>query len=298
MFQFELGIQTADDAVLSRIQRRQHKERLFAAIRRLRAGGRVHLHADLIWGLPGETEEMIRRSFEEALALRPHELQLGFLKFLPGAPIRRLIAEEGYVYQERPPYEVIRHRLLSAEALVALKRFEEVFDAYYNSGRFRFTLERLFAALPPWEVFERLAAHFAERGLLLQSHGLDARFRHLLECFQGDLAEALAPGELADWLRLDYFFHHRAHRVPEFLIDPAFASGAGEADSRNSAPGADRPSGRRLDADTALVPFRHRIAWEGEAPRLEPSPATVWHAFHYPKREQGYFFRPQVRALG
>jgi radical SAM superfamily enzyme YgiQ (UPF0313 family) len=281
MFQFEVGIQTADSAVLGRIQRRQHQERLFAAIRRLRRAGRVHLHADLIWGLPGETREMIRRSFEQAIALRPHQLQLGFLKFLPGAPIRGLIEEESYVFQERPPYEVIRHRLLSAEELVGLKRIEEVFDAYYNSGRFRFTLERLFEAMTPWEVFERLAHYFQTRGLLLQSHSLDSLFDHLLARFEGDL-----PGEeLRDWLRLDYFFHRRAHRVPDVLMDPGLAE--------NGHP----PTGKRLDGNTALVPFRHRIALEGERARLLPSPAPVWYAFAYPGSAQGYFFRPELREV-
>ena len=290
MFQFEIGIQTVDGAVLSSIQRRQHQERLFGAMRRLRAAGRVHIHADLIWGLPGETEAMIRHSFEEALALRPHELQLGFLKFLPGAPIRALIEREGYVYQERPPYELIRHRLLDAEALVRLKRFEEVFSAYYNSGRFRFALERLFQALPPWEVFDRLAGHFQARGLLLQSHALDALFRHLLECFAGRLPGSLPETEWRDWLRLDYFFHQRAHRAPECLSDPepgaAPAAGNGKA-----------VLGKRLDAHSVLVPFRHRIDWEDGAPRLTSADGTVWHVFVYPDRERGYFFQPDVRAV-
>jgi hypothetical protein len=289
MFQFEIGIQTVDGAVLSTIQRRQHQERLFGAMRRLRDAGRVHIHADLIWGLPGETEAMIRHSFEQALALRPHELQLGFLKFLPGAPIRSLIEREGYVFQDRPPYELIRHRLLDAETLVRLKRFEEVFDAYYNSGRFRFALERLFQALPPWDVFERLAAHFAARGLLLQSHSLDALFAHLIDAFAESLPASLPDTEWLDWLRLDYFFHQRAHRLPTCLGDPAFSENG-------------RPTlGRRLDANAAIAPFRHRIAWPDGLPRLEPNPRAdgrpVWHEIVYPAEARGYFFRPQVRAV-
>ena len=280
MFQFEVGIQTADEAVLGRIQRSQKLDRLFGALRRLRAANRVQLHADLIWGLPGESLEMIRSSFEQALALRPHELQLGFLKFLPGAPIRRLIEEEGYVFQDRPPYELISHRGLGAESLVELKRFEDVFDAYYNSGKFRFTLERLIAERGGWELFSRLAAQARERGLLLASHSLDDRFRYLADCFA---AEFTNPA-LRDLLRLDYFFHRRAHGMPDFLRDVEW-----DSDPRTAA--------RRLDGNSAQLSFRHRIAITNGDVRLTPSAEPVRYAFIYPPAAQGYFFRPEIREL-
>ncbi len=73
-FQFEIGVQTADPAVNARVARHQSQDKLFDRIRRLVAADRVHLHADLIWGLPGEGVVEIRRSFEQVLALRPHEL--------------------------------------------------------------------------------------------------------------------------------------------------------------------------------------------------------------------------------
>jgi anaerobic magnesium-protoporphyrin IX monomethyl ester cyclase len=282
MFQFEVGIQTADEAVLGRIQRSQRLDRLFAALRRLREADRVHLHADLIWGLPGETLDMIRESFERALALRPHQLQLGFLKFLPGAPIRRLIAEEDYVFQDRPPYELLSHRLLSAGQLVGLKRLEEVFDAFYNSGRFTFTLDRLLESMTGWELFERLSAHYQERGLLLQSHSLESRIGYLWECFRSAIPEA----ELRDLLRLDYFFHQRAHRVPDVLRDPVLERSGGS------------PAGKRLDGDSSLVSFRHRLRLDGTRATLSPAEAPAWYVFRYPESGQGYFFRPTVIEAG
>jgi coproporphyrinogen III oxidase-like Fe-S oxidoreductase len=110
---------------------------------RLRKADRVNLHADLIWGLPGEGVDAIRASFETVLALRPHELQLGFLKFLPGAPIRALIEKHGYTFDPRPPYELYAHHDLTAESVGRLKHFEEAFERYYNSGHFRFTVAAL-----------------------------------------------------------------------------------------------------------------------------------------------------------
>ena len=278
MFQFEVGIQSADEGVLSKIHRSQKLDKLFGALRRLRAANRVHLHGDLIWGLPGETPDMIRQSFERALALRPHELQLGFLKFLPGAPIRGLIASEGYVFQDSPPYELISHRGLAAETVVALKRFEEIFDAYYNSGRFRFTLERLFSLGGGWDLFARLAAYYQEQGLLLRSHSLENRFEHFWHCFRAALPEP----ELRDLLRLDYFFHHRGHRTPDFLRDAELESTVEPA------------AARRLNGDSTLVAFRHRIAFANGHAELTPSAVPIRYIFIYPKASQGYFYHPAM----
>ncbi len=278
MFQFEVGVQSASPETQARVERHQHQPRLFDVIRRLIADGRVHLHVDLIWGLPGETLADIRASFEQVLALQPHELQLGFLKFLPGAPIRRLIGPHGYVYQDAPPYEVISHRDLGAAEVVALKRFEEVFDLYYNRARFHFTLRRLMQVRPAWEVFQALAEHFAARGLLVPAHGPEALLRELRDCARGWLDDA----ELEDRLKLDYFYHHRARRVPGFLnghetaITPAVRAL------------------RKAQPDCAVAAFRHRLTLHNGTAELLPSETPLWYAFRYPEGNEGYFFRPAV----
>ena len=281
MFQFEVGIQTADPEVHTRIERKQNMEKLFAAIRRLREAGRVHLHADLIWGLPGETQESIRASFETVLALRPHELQLGFLKFLPGAPIRRLIGEHGYVFQDRPPYELISHHELSAEAVLELKRFTEVFDLYYNSQKFQFTLGRLSAAVAPWELFGRLADHFRDHGLLLPAHGLES----LTEILLAVAEEWLPRSELLDLLKLDYVINHRARRVPAFL----------KGDPLRMAPAL--RARRKARPEEILVPFAHRVElFDGRA-ELTPANGPIWYAISYADAGEGYMFHPQFEAV-
>ncbi|MCH8842224.1 MAG: DUF4080 domain-containing protein [SAR324 cluster bacterium] len=293
MFQFEIGIQTTDEAVLNRIQRRQKVDRLFDAIRRLRTADRVNIHADLIWGLPGESVEQIRSTFADVVALRPHQLQLGFLKFLPGAPIRRLIDEEAYVYQDGPPYEVISNRLLSATAILELKRFEEVFDLYYNSQRFGFTLERLYQVMSPWNVFQRLSEYFSSHNLLLVSHSLDNQYRYLWECFRPELPEE----EFRDLLKLDYFCHHRAHRVPDFLQDTQ-ARGHGLAGSGTPRAGGRAPrAARRSGAHTSVAAFVHHIEIGAHEAKLKRASHPVWYEFNYPREQQGYFFRPKVRLV-
>ena len=138
MFQFEIGVQTINEQAQKLIKRKQDNAALFEAIGELVRQNRVHLHCDLIFGLPGENLEDILASFTAVFALRPHELQLGFLKFLPGAPIRDLIEEHEYQYQSFPPYELVSHKNLPAEQTIYLKKFAEVFDMFYNSKRFGF----------------------------------------------------------------------------------------------------------------------------------------------------------------
>jgi radical SAM superfamily enzyme YgiQ (UPF0313 family) len=287
MFQFEVGIQSASAETQARVERRQHQPRLFEVIRRLVADGRVHLHADLIWGLPGEGLAEIRASFEQVIALQPHELQLGFLKFLPGAPIRRLIEPHRYVFQDGPPYELIAHERLSAEEVLSLKRFEAVFDATYNSGRFRFTLRRLMRERGAWALFSTLAEHFAAHGLLVPAHSLEGLLGHLHRCAQGWIAQ----DELSDLLKLDYFYNHpaRAGRVPALL------------NGRETAETPAVRAWRKAQPNGAVAAFRHRIALRDGTAELEPSPQPVWYAFRYPQRQAerggGYFFRPTLEAL-
>lgn len=283
MFQFEIGVQSTRADTQALISRRQDNRRLFAAIARLMRDGRVHLHLDLIWGLPGETLADIRASFSEVMALAPHRLQLGFLKFLPGAPIRALIESHGYIFQDQPPYEVISHSHLSAAEVVALKRFEEVFDLYYNSGRYRFTLHRIFQVRGPWEACEDLSEYFARHGLLVPSHGQESLARYLLECARdgGWLPEA----ELVDLLKLDHFYHHRARRAPRFLHDGRVAESATVRERRRS------------DPNCSVAVFQHRVGVENGKARLEPSDVPVWYAFTYPERDGSYFFHPTVQRL-
>ncbi|SVE28686.1 uncharacterized protein METZ01_LOCUS481540, partial [marine metagenome] len=165
MFQFELGVQTTDQLSQEKIKRKQNNKKLFSAIERLISSNLIHIHCDLIFGLPGETLDDVLKSFEEVCMLRPHELQLGFLKFLPGAPIKNIITDYGYKYQSTPPYEFISNNDLSASQLNYLKKFEEVFDIFYNSKRFRFTVQRLLKKLPAVNIFNSLLEHMESNNL-------------------------------------------------------------------------------------------------------------------------------------
>ena len=143
--QFEVGIQTFDRQVEARISRRQNHDRLADNFQWLRQHSGVHLHADLIVGLPGETLESFGHGFDRLIALGPQEIQVGILKRLRGTPIIRHDAEWQMVYNPHPPYEVLSTRTLDFATLARLRRFAKFWDLFGNSGNFVESLPLLWA---------------------------------------------------------------------------------------------------------------------------------------------------------
>lgn len=134
--QFEIGIQTFNPEVSARISRRQDYARIDDNLRFLRQHTGVHLHVDLIAGLPGEDLRSFAAGFDHLLELNPQEIQVGILKRLRGTPIGRHDAEWGMRYGSTPPYEVLETKVLSFEELQRLRRFARYWDLVSNSGRF------------------------------------------------------------------------------------------------------------------------------------------------------------------
>ena len=274
MFQFEIGIQTTTESVQETIQRKQNNEKLFETIKQLVEQDRIHFHCDLIFGLPGETLEDIRQSFSRVMALRPHELQLGFLKFLPGAPINNLVEQEDYRYQSTPPYELISHQNLSAEEVLYLKEFEDIFDRYYNSKRFRFSIHYLLGKIDPVTLFNRLRDHHDSRGLLMNPVSLDEHYR----IFRDTFYPAPTAQEL-DILKLDYLYAQRSFRLPEILA--------------TKSPG----KTWKKDRKTPVIPFDHEIEISGSQAILKVAANPVYYAISHSQNGDGYFHRPTVNAV-
>ncbi|HEX5639087.1 MAG TPA: DUF4080 domain-containing protein [Burkholderiaceae bacterium] len=134
--QFEIGIQTFDEATQRRISRRQDNGAAQENIAWLRASTRAHLHVDLIAGLPGEDLASFAAGFDRLVALGPHEIQVGILKRLRGAPIARHTAEFGMRYSAVPPYEVQETSAIDAGTMQRIARFARYWDLVANSGRF------------------------------------------------------------------------------------------------------------------------------------------------------------------
>jgi hypothetical protein len=118
------------------IHRRQDYPRLEDNLRFLRGQTGVHIHADLIAGLPGESLESFAAGFDRLIGLRPHEIQVGILKRLRGTPIIRHDAEWQMVYNPHPPYELLQNRLIDFPTMQKLRRFARYWDLVGNSGNF------------------------------------------------------------------------------------------------------------------------------------------------------------------
>lgn len=203
VLQFEIGIQTFNPAVQQRISRRQDNEQTAANLDWLALHSPAHLHADLIFGLPGESVESFAASFDRLYTHRPHEIQLGILKRLRGTPIIRHGEEFGMVYAARPPYSVVQTGAVDAAGVEAFGRLARYWDLYANSGRFPQSLPLLLQAASPFAAFSAFA------DWLWQSSGrtsgftpeslVDSLFDYLTQLL-GHAAEAIRPLLLADYL--------------------------------------------------------------------------------------------------
>jgi radical SAM superfamily enzyme YgiQ (UPF0313 family) len=134
--QFEVGVQTFNAETARRISRLQDYGRLEDNFHFLRHETGVHIHADLVAGLPGETLESFADGFDRLIALGPQEIQVGILKRLRGAPIARHDAEWGMVYNAHPPYDILQNKLMDFATMQRLRRFARYWDLVGNSGNF------------------------------------------------------------------------------------------------------------------------------------------------------------------
>ncbi len=180
--QLEIGVQTVNPKTLEAIRRVMDVDKLESIVASIRQGGNVHLHLDLIAGLPYEDYESFGRSFDRVYGMHPHQLQLGFLKVLKGSEMWERAGEYGIQYLEQPPYEVLCTKWLTYRDMLRLKRIEEMVELYYNSGQFTHTLPFLEKAFPgPFALYEALAEFYEERGYFTASPARAYRYQALLD---------------------------------------------------------------------------------------------------------------------
>lgn len=154
--QFEVGVQTFNDQVGGFISRRQNNTRLAENFHFLRSETGVHIHADLIVGLPGESLESFAAGFDRLIALRPQEIQVGILKRLRGTPIVRHDAEWQMIYNPESPYEILQNKLIDFATMQKLRRFARHWDLVGNSGNFVETTPLIWSdGTPPFANFLR-----------------------------------------------------------------------------------------------------------------------------------------------
>lgn len=205
LFRFEIGVQSTNDLTNDLVKRRQNFEKLTRTVTMVKEGGKIDQHLDLIAGLPEEDYASFRKTFNDVFAMRPEELQLGFLKLLRGTGLRLEAQKYGYTYVDVAPYEIFSNNVLTFDDIVRIKHAEDVLEKYWNAHRMDYTIEYLVTAVfeTPFDFFQSFGTFWEDRGWSRIGHQLDDLFLRLL-----DFLETLPHVNLdmvKSLMRIDYF---------------------------------------------------------------------------------------------
>ena len=218
LIQLEIGVQSTNEATIHEIHRTMKLERLKAVVNKVKSFGNIHQHLDLIAGLPFEDYNTFQTSFDEVYALRPDQLQLGFLKVLKGSYMYAHAKEYGILYHNNPPYEVLSTNWLSFDDVLKLKKVEEMVEVYYNSHQFDMgikVLETCFTS--PFELYQKLGDFYEEKAYDKMSHSRIRRCEILLE-FAETLAEDVVD-ILREALIFDLYSRENCKSRPSWAVD-------------------------------------------------------------------------------
>ena len=219
LFQMEIGVQTANPETLHEIRRTARLDRIEHAVAQLKRAGNIHVHLDLIAGLPFEDYESFGHSFDTVYAMEPEQLQLGFLKVLWGSYMQEKAKDYELKYLTTAPYEVLSTKWLSYGDVVRLKRVEEMVELYYNSNQFTTTLPLLEAFFArPFEMYQALADFYEDNGYFVTTPSRIYRYQVLL-----DFILSIAPREhlayFKEALTYDIYLRENAKSRPDFAPD-------------------------------------------------------------------------------
>ncbi|MFD0588559.1 B12-binding domain-containing radical SAM protein [Paenibacillus sp. GCM10027627] len=215
VFRFEIGVQSTNDPTNLEVQRRQNWSKLVRTVTKVKDSKKIDQHLDLIAGLPLENYDTFRNTFNDVFALRPEELQLGFLKMLRGTGLRRDAEKWGYIYQDRAPYEMLGNDLMPFGDIVRIKRVEDVLEKYWNAHRMDHALLYLVDGVftSPFDFFQRFGDYWENRGWQKIGHQLEDLFSRLWSYLQ-----TLEPGAGDEFpldheialalMKYDYFLNH------------------------------------------------------------------------------------------
>lgn len=218
LIQLEIGVQSTNPDTIKAIHRTMDFEKLKGIVDRIHCFGNIHQHLDLIAGLPYEDYDSFRHSFNDVYALKPQQLQLGFLKVLKGSHMMEMCKEYGIVYKTQEPYEVLSTKWLDYDHVLKLKTVENMVEVYYNSGQFQNTLEYLEKFFPDaFSIYERLGSFYMEKGYGDVSHTRMRRYEILLE-FLEDMPE-ISMDQVKDQMVYDLYLRENLKSRPGFARD-------------------------------------------------------------------------------
>jgi len=219
LIQFEIGVQSTDLTTLKAIGRQTNLTQVEVNVKKILNEKNIHIHLDLIAGLPYETYEIFKTSFNRIIALKPDMLQLGFLKCLKGTRIRREGEAHDYSYMSFPPYEIISNAYISSSELYRLRNIEILVDRYFNSGGFKQSLSYLFEInffKSAFDFFENFSDYWSHQGYYDMGKSKEQLYEiilNFLKCFDDE-------GILEESIKFDYLCLGTGH-LPIFFKNTA-----------------------------------------------------------------------------
>ena len=284
LVQLEIGVQSTNLQTLEAVRRHTNQDKLRHAVVRIHSEYNIHVHLDLIAGLPYEDMGSFIRSFNDVYSMRPQQLQLGFLKVLKGSYLEEMAQTYGIVYQSCPPYEVLYTKWLSYGDIIRLKRVEEMVELYYNSNQFTHLIPVLQSRFEnSFAMYDKLADFYHEKGYFVHTPARAYRYQVLLEFAQQEDPDGMELyRELAVY---DLYLRENAKSRPAFALDEKpyhdqiVEFYQEEEKNRAYLPGYEEYHARQLQRMTHLEVFSWPVqkkAWElismlkrGEVPETE-----------------------------
>lgn len=224
LIQLEIGVQSTNEQTIKEIHRTMKFSQVTEVVNRVHAAKNIHQHLDLIAGLPFEDYNSFHKSFCDVYALRPEQLQLGFLKVLKGSYMEEKTKDYELLYQNRPPYEVLSTKWLPYSDVICLKGLEEMVEVYYNSRQFEHTMELLEQVFgDAFVMFEEMSNYYEEHGYYGVNHNRVARYE-ILYAFIKEVAlvqyeTLLTEEQFRQTLVMDLYLRENMKNRPAFAGD-------------------------------------------------------------------------------
>lgn len=208
LFRFEIGVQSTNDHTNDLVKRRQNFEKLTRTVTMVRDGGKIDQHLDLIAGLPEEDYQSFRQTFNDVFALRPEELQLGFLKLLRGTGLRIDAAKYGYQFVDQAPYEIVGNSVLSFSEIIRIKNVEDILEKYWNSQKFQRTIEYLVCHVfeTPFDFFQQFGDYWTRHNWSRIGHQFEDLFKRLQSFL---ISKDLMNASVLSEMKFDYLAHQK-----------------------------------------------------------------------------------------
>ena len=288
LVQLEIGVQSTNPDTIREIDRSMNLCKLKNAVQKVNAAGNIHQHLDLIAGLPYEDYMSFHDSFNEVYAMRPEQLQLGFLKVLKGSAMEEQAWEYEIGYRKTPPYEVLYTKWLSYDEIIRLKQIEEMVELFYNSGQFAYTirfLEVLFG--DAFKMYEALAAYYEANDYLTASSKRISHYEHLLDFINGYMLKMKTDMQTVEelteicrqYLLFDCYLRENMKTAPPFAEDASIfkdylrAFYQKEEAERKYLPSYGQFDSKQMAKMTHVEFFTYPV-WEKTVPRREELPAS------------------------